>query len=196
MTFPRGPKNRARSGAAGFTLVELILAIALLVLLASASVMAFGPWQRQAALPDGTQRFATLLRACQAAAAGTGCRMRVVFAPAESQGAAPVNVEWEPQPLSEPGSFQPFLGSLAGSSDLTDMIRVEACKLTGPSAASATGEVGALAPVTFYPDGSSDWAKVFLASRHASDPRRSVVVLNGTTGTIRTAMYADDTYEE
>jgi type II secretory pathway pseudopilin PulG len=194
-----GPSARA----AGFTLVELILTIALLMLLAGTSVLAFGPWQHTEALPEGAQRFATLLRACQAASAGSGCRLRVVLAAGDSEASQPVAIQWEPQPLAEPGNFLPYMGSLAGSADLGSMIRVEGCKLTGPSAyQSPSGDVaravdqGGSPPVTFYPDGSSDWAQVFLASRYTSDARRAVVEINGTTGTIRTTMYANDKYEE
>jgi hypothetical protein len=81
---------------------------------------------------------------------------------------------------------------------LADLIRVEDCKLTGPSAPLAAGAVtpGVLPPLTFYPDGSSDWALVFLASRYAGDMRRAVVQINGTTGTIRTTLYANDQYEQ
>jgi type II secretory pathway pseudopilin PulG len=206
MIFPPGLKKPAsatgaQACAAGFTLLELTLAIALLVLLTAAAVTAFGPWQQQAALGEGTQRVATLLRACQAAAASSGCRVRVVFASAKDGAASPLAVQWEPQPLSEPGNFQPYQGSLAGSADIAGMIRVEGCKLTGPSAyqspagdVAKAAETGGLPPVTFYPDGSSDWAKVFLASRYERDIRRAIVEINGTTGTIRATLYADDAY--
>jgi type II secretory pathway pseudopilin PulG len=190
------PCAARRTGAGGFTLLELILAISILMLLAGTAVMAFGPWQRQAALGDGAQRLATLLRACQAVAADTGCRVQVRFASAEDSNAPAASVQWEPQPLTEPGVFQPYQGSLVGTTDLADMVRVENCKLTGPSAPLAAGAPGALPPVTFYPDGSSDWAQVFVASSYASDLRRAIVQINGTTGTIRTTLYANDQYEQ
>ncbi len=228
MMFPTGRKSRASVGgtglaacgnhgntgwkacatigskacATGFTLVEVCLSIGLLVLLMTVAVMAFGPWQQHSALPEGMQRFATVLRACQAAAAANGCRIRVTFAPQEgpdgSSSAALVKVEWEPQPLAQPGVFQAYQGWLPGYQELEKMVRVVGCNLTGPSAYQPAGQGSQdqTPPVMFFPDGSSDWAQVSLASAYPSDTRRARVELNGTTGTIAATLYADDQYQQ
>lgn len=195
-TFRPGPRSaRLPRPRAGVTLVELILALALVVLLAAVAVMAVTPWQRQAALREGTERFATLLRALQAESAGTGRRMRLVFPQAAGQAAASMAVQWEPQPLERPGAFEPYRGALWRAGDPSELVVVVRCRLAGPDG-DRWGEEDAFAPILFHPDGSSDWADVSLASRHARDTRRAVVQLNGLTGTIRWTLYADDQYEQ
>jgi hypothetical protein len=54
---------------------------------------------------------------------------------------------------------------------------------------AATGPT--FAPITFFPDGSSDSAEIILASRNEEETRRISVTIVGATGVIRKTTLTD-----
>lgn len=201
-TSPRGPK-RTSSGAGGFTLVEVSLTLTLLVLLAGVSMYGFSGWQRTAALNEGADRFATLLRAARIEASSIGKRLRLVVAADEDVdvNGASFELMWEPDPLAEPGRFVPYGGLLTGAHDPVSLVRIRRCRLTGDSAyrVLAYGQADVdenLHGMTFYPDGSSDSAQIALISTNKRDRRGAVIELNGLIGTIRTEIMVADEFEQ
>jgi type II secretory pathway pseudopilin PulG len=170
--------------------MEIMLAVALVVLLMAIGVISFGGWYKGQKLPEGARQFEGALRQLRADAASRGRRIRLVFDPDTLNA----TIVWEPQPLEEPGSFVPYC--LAGR-DVPlpgELVRVARCQRTGQSAlptltyqdgdelASEDGKI--LQPVTFYPDGSYDSAIIELAGREVAELRIGRIELDGVNGTI------------
>jgi len=198
----RGARTTCRGQDAGFTLVEIILAVAIVFLLLSAGIFAFGGWLRGQKLPEGARQFESILRRARAEAAARGRRIRLVFDP---QTLDP-NLAWEPKPLEEPGSFLPY-----SSTGLTlhlprELVRVVRCQRIGQSALrtliyqdgseleSEEGKI--LEPLTFYPDGSHDSAIIELAGREDTELRIGRIELDGMTGTITLRILTPTEQEE
>jgi len=162
----------------------------LLAMLAGTAVFAFSGWHRNAALNEGAERFAILLRAGRLDAARLGRRVRIEFDAAEVDGSdAAFTVTWEPEPLETPGVFVPYEGSFMGRGrGDDDLVRVRRCRLTGDAAYSVGWLSDAadrdLAPVTFYPDGTGDSARIVLVSAVADDDRAAVLEVDGLTGDV------------
>ncbi|NLF31694.1 MAG: prepilin-type N-terminal cleavage/methylation domain-containing protein [Planctomycetes bacterium] len=182
---------RTRHGTSGgFTLLEVLLAMILLVLLAGAAVFAFSGWQTRAALNEGAERFAVALRAARLDAARLGRRLRIAPDPAgdASGTGAPFVLTWEPRPLEAPGEFVPYEGLSAALRRGDDLVRVRRCRLTGDAAYGIVwlgeGTETDLAPVTFYPDGSGDSAQIVLVSAAGDDARAAVLDVDGLTGDV------------
>ncbi len=223
----RNLTGQPRGAGPGFTLIELLLVVVLLMLLTGAAVFNFSALQRSAQLEEGAARLETVLRFARAQAATTGRRVQVVFqTPDTSTGSngAPafLRVEWEPDPLAQPGVFEelPEVSRLADG--LEDLIAVASVQVfeagTEPEPASnalgseapapTPGEAGApdasfewemwetFAPILFHPDGSSDAAEVVVMSQDADDTRRIVLRLQGITGVIRRAWLGAEPEEE
>lgn len=190
--------NLARQrGSRGFTLVELLLTIVLVSLLAGAIIFSSADSERAVRLEEGTQRFETLLRFARAHAASTGRKVRIVFDQAESTNAAlsRMTLLWEPDPLGQPGVFQPLTGQVWNDLGLDDAIAVETPHPpeTDPASALASGSetnevietATAPPPITFFPDGSSDSVELLITSRDPEDARKISLRLAGVTGSIR-----------
>jgi len=196
-----GPNRRSRPR--GFTLLEVTLTLGLLALLAGLSVYGFSGWQRVSALNEGSERFATLLRAARFEAASVGKRLRLTFAASddvETEGAG-FDLLWEPDPLEAPGEFVPYGGLFTRSRAPDKLVRVRRCRLTGDSAYEVMATLGSgadedLQNVTFYPDGSSDSAEVVLISTNSPDRRGVVITLSGLTGTMTTERMGEERFNE
>lgn len=127
---------RGRLGRAGFTLVELLLTVALFLLLASVAVFNFGSLQRGAPLEEGAAMMESLFRYTRARAASTGRTLRVVFS--EGTGAVAtttnfvaatpgsVQVLWEADPLGAPGQFAVLADAGQFTDRLNELIEVRA----------------------------------------------------------------------
>lgn len=207
------PGRRCRTTGAGFTLIELVLTIALILLLVGASVLNFSSLQRGVQLDEGVGQLEFLFRLARATASGTGRQVRVSFGGDPGTGATNglpaadgIQVAWEPDPLGAPGQFHPLAEAAPLAERLNDLIH---CR--PPSAAPVMGDVGSGAPaaliptqgsaadpfaldpsgvthpqaVLFYPDGSSDPADLILVSADPEDLRQVRVRLAGLTGTVR-----------
>jgi type II secretory pathway pseudopilin PulG len=213
MRLRTGP-GRHDTGA-GFTLVELLLAVALVVLLLGAVVFNFAGLQRGAALDEGVSQFESLLRFARAHAASGGRQVEITFEEDVGEGLfvplGNLRVLWEPDPVHRPGIFEPLLDLQSYVSRLTDLVSIEEVRLVEgdsfdpvlPATTEAPAEVAAapsepdsmlvtFPPITFQPDGSSDSAEIILASRTDDDPRRIAVRLQGITGAIRRRLVTDE----
>ena len=189
---------RGRRG--GFTLIEIILVVAMLTLLMGVlSVTMFGRVE-DGYLDEGASRVATALRMVRAEAALKGRHFRLSFDAEQDL----IVVEWEPQPLAQPGQFIAYGGPMWLASLPNEMVRVVRCRLVGHSAVSLTqygpsaggssgmGESEAIdrRPITFYPDGSGDSAIIELASRSAADHRSAVIEIDGINNQIHVHVLA------
>jgi len=113
------PVNRVR-GRRGFTLLELLLALSLLLLL---TAMAWPLMQSQivaAELPESASRIRSLLYMTRSSAMLEHRRHRVRFAPDVQQ---PL-IEIEPDPIIEPGRFVPVLQDWATEPALLSDVQV------------------------------------------------------------------------
>jgi len=178
---------------AGFTLFEIILAAAIIVLLSGSIILAFGSWYRKRSVDESARRVEAILRMARAEACSQGRRVRLAFDP---DTLAPT-ILWEPDPLGEPGLFVPHYGQWAH--DLpTDIITFIRCRRTGASAVrlltysdaeepvSPNGEP--LESVTFLPDGSCDSAVIEVAASDGVDLRIGRLEIDGVTGAVRLRM--------
>ena len=192
-----GPPTRRRAGS-GFTLIELLLTLVLLLLLLGAVVINFTGLQSGVQLDEGAEQFESLIRYARAHAANTGCKVRLTFEEIIDEDIAiplgNVFVSWEPEPLERPGEFHPLTElsplteSLLGLVQVEDVRPLEAQASRPHSDPLPEGEGGvpaSFAPITFYPDGSSDSAEIVLAARDLEDGRRLALRIIGTTGTVR-----------
>lgn len=191
ITLPAGPDGL--SGRRAFTLVEIILAAAIIALLAGAFVLAMGQWYQKQSLDECALRVEAILRMARAEACSQGRQIRLAFDPASG---SPV-IAWEPDPLQAPGRFVPYYGAWAN--DLpTDMLRFIRCRRTGQSARklltysdaqeSETPDGEPLQSVTFMPDGSCDSAVIEVASADGLDGRIGRIEVNGITGSVSLRM--------
>ena len=212
MTMPASQKRR--QAAAGFTLVELLLATVLLLLLAGAVVFNFTTLQRGAELDEGAAQFEGLLRFARAQAANTGRPVQINFEEEIAEGMTmslgDIRVLWEPDPLDQPGVLVELPEAAPFVRGITDLVEVQNVRAEEPSAAAVPEEAaeagadgadwddwwGVFPPITFYPDGSSDSAEITLASRAKDDSRRVSVRLAGVTGAIRRELVVEDSEVE
>ena len=209
---PRPPEYRARFVSAGaFTLLEVVLALALVLLLAGAVMVSFQGVFRDTQMRESTTRLTTLLLAARAEAANAGRRLRLTFDSTSGQPA----LEVESDPLGAPGVFQPFGSTWVELARLENGIYVARCELTdagpqpadtepqsatladgnaaagtGASAGTGAGAGGtaqdpALAAVMFYPDGTSDSVRIVVYNDDADSPSAVELSLNGLDGTVR-----------
>jgi len=131
------------STTAGFTLLELLLVLVLLVLFASMAALNFLPLERSARLDEGVGQLESLLRFARAEAAQQGRRVQLQAAPTSSTpdrtatAGRTLQVSWEPQPLRAPGVFveNPSTATLARS--LNDLVRILDIRRVEPLAATS-----------------------------------------------------------
>jgi type II secretory pathway pseudopilin PulG len=200
------------NAGAGFTLVELLLAVVLVLLLIGAMVFNFSGLQRGAALEEGARQVEALLRFARAESANCGKPIQLIVpvgdAGGTSNSTSGLHLVWEPDPIASPGTFVTMPGAGEFLRGLNDLIRVERVRLGPPpqiereSSDPATSAVppgsaaggastdrdgpdAAEVIVNFYPDGSSDSAELLLASSSTEDLRKIVIQLMGVTGTVR-----------
>ena len=199
------PANSARPfGAAGLTLLELMLALSLVVVLTSIAVVSVARDQGRRSFQEGLDRLETLLRMTRAEAANSGRCFRIEMAMAdEDQPQPPIRVLWEPQPLTEPGEYIEFTASAWSDYVSGDAIRVLSCALIGPGGywpsggwRGAKADDEAVQALMFYPDGASDSAVIELAPADEADELRGVIRLDGLNRTIRTLIVTAEELEE
>jgi prepilin-type N-terminal cleavage/methylation domain-containing protein len=101
----RGPRGRAVRGARfdrGFTLLEVVIVISLLVLLAGLAWPAFDRQIEASELPESADRVKSMLHMARSEAVLEHRRFRIRFEPGEQQ---PI-FEWEPDPIFLPGEWE------------------------------------------------------------------------------------------
>ena len=199
----------------GFTLLEILLVLVLLLLLFGAAVFEFNSMGRGASLSGGADRLESLFRFARSEAERTGRKIRIRFAAPDelalpdstqlqaaspSSSAGPV-AEWEPNPLGQPGQFVRLPNSVHFTQGVDNLVIVESVELTDlDSQLSAQLSANATLPdsdsaaffeldeppaIHFYPDGSCDSVKVRLADRNPENSNKALVELIGLTGTVR-----------
>jgi prepilin-type N-terminal cleavage/methylation domain-containing protein len=196
----------------GFSLVELLLTLVLILCLAAASVFTFTALYRSANLDEGYDRFQSLIRFAQAEAATTGRKVRLQFVPVEATESTNtdeerpelrrIEVTWEADLLNAPGVFQSYTNKSWSEEMVNELVGVEKVQsiqspnIQGDAGSSPTfteSEAGSFSEayatrdfpsVTFYPDGSCDSAEIVLASRNPEDERRVEVRLTGILGSV------------
>jgi len=202
--------------AGGFTLVELLLVVSMVLMLASAAVFNFSTLLRGNQLEEGTTRLETLMRFARAQAANSGRKVQLVFSNdatnADASAGTEVRATWESDPLSQPGCFTALEQAQFHVQEVNDMVQVESVKLLDsarpmPSDSSENEdpeESGAptnsaaakpIAPITFYPDGSCDSAEIIVAARSTEEDQRMAVRLVGLTGSVSHQLLSSDTDE-
>ncbi|MCX6906108.1 MAG: GspH/FimT family pseudopilin [Verrucomicrobia bacterium] len=196
--------RQSQEAGRGFTLVELLLTTALLMLLLGAAVFSLPSLQHGTSLDEGAAQFESLIRYARAHSASTGRQVQLTFedsssTPKEPVAASQIEVSWEPDPLTQPGIFARLSVARPYVDGLNDLIQVEGVRIadsanseslkpataqTADSPESKADSADPMPPIRFYPDGSSDSAEVVLSSRAEDDSRRLSVRLVGITGAI------------
>jgi len=190
---------------AGFTLLEIVLTISLLVLLAGTAVFALSSWREGKDFAEGVRRFESLLRRARVEAALNGRRIRIE--PDADTGR--IAVTWEADPLAAPGEYTDCTALAWAAEAPGDVVRVTRCELTGPSAyrtllmddSPGPGDrnEAPLEPITFSPGRTSDSAVVELAplveAEDDETAERAVIELDGLTGTIATRLLNEEQRE-
>lgn len=176
----RGPRPAA------FTLVEMILAMALICALVAILVMNLSNWQQGQALDDGTDKVVSLVEMARAEAANRGQRFRL-----DTDESGQLQILYEPQPLDSPGQFVAFDGAFWAKQLPNNLVQVYRCDLMGPSAADASQwsssakETTTTQPsILFYPDGSCDSAVIELKELDRDGPH-TLVEIDGISGSVR-----------
>jgi type II secretory pathway pseudopilin PulG len=150
-------RSRRANTDAAFTLVELLLTVALVLMFAGAVILSFGSLDNNARLDEGASHLETLFRYCRAQAANTGRQVRMVFgsgsAPpdvgsmASSTNAPPslastttgVQVLWEPDPVEAPGAFVSLPGAELLVEQVNDLVKVREVGAPGTVPSEAAG---------------------------------------------------------
>ena len=134
----------------GFTLLELLLVLVIVMLLFGASVFEYSSMGRGASLSEGANRLESLFRFARSEAERSGKRIRIRFGPIESESGNlsaqtdsrntieiastaedyPV-VEWEPNPVEMPGQFKSLANSTPFTEGINDLVRIESIQLSG-----------------------------------------------------------------
>lgn len=210
-TSSKGPAHclgAARPGRGGFTLMELILSLTLILMLAALVAVGVGQHGQRRRFVDAARRFETLVRMARAEALNQKRRFRIEFGDPDQQvdfdETTPVSVLWEPQHLSDPGNFVPYSLGTWGSYVPSREVRVLRCRLVGPSAYRTISSLAggqdedeeALQAITFYPDGWSDSALIELAPPEFDSLLRAAVRVDGDSGNVKVQFLTETQLEE
>ena len=192
------PRALPRQPGAAFTLIELILVVALVSLLLGAVAFNFGALSRGQSLEEGASQFEALLRLSRANAAATGRPVLLALLAATnaasdgSPAALSLAVLSQPDPLRQPDLYRTLPSTQYLLTQLADLIRLE-IPLPKPSSdqsdpsdpSSPSSTTTPFTPIlTFNPDGSSDAADVILLPQDPEDRRRIHIHVDAITGTL------------
>jgi len=199
-----------RKAGRGYTLIELLLTVVLVLLLAGATVFNFDTLGRSANFDEGVSKMESLVRYARAQAANTGRQVQIVFesttTTATNKPAGKVHLTWESDPLGQPGHFEELGGADMFLEGLSDLVQVKEVKLPYQFGESSTTETmtaeddwfadegfatESRPPIAFYPDGSSDSAEIVLMACGPEDTRQVSVYLEGITGAIHRQVLAE-----
>jgi type II secretory pathway pseudopilin PulG len=192
--------SRIMAGGA-FTILELVLALAILMLLAGAAVLSLDLFQTKQDLSEGSLQFGTVLRMAAIESRNIGKRVQLSF---DCDGL--VLVQYEQDPVGAPGTFTAYTNCSWLDSLPSKLVKVVRCDITaalspgalaaqtqafvptGASSGSSTQPTptAITSTITFYPDGTSDSAIIELADAKDVDTNKAVLELDGVNGTINT----------
>jgi Tfp pilus assembly protein FimT len=137
-------QNQLRRGRQGYSLVELLLTMSLLLLFTGLAVVSLNTLNQHSTLSEGVIRFETLLRFARAEAAHSGKRVRINFVQDTNQVSTPiqlgtnqvdtsqlthVELTWEPNPAGEPDVFQDLQTIQWGVEQVNETVGVSAVRL-------------------------------------------------------------------
>lgn len=144
--------NRIQSGRTscatghGFTLVELLLTLALILLLAAAAAFNFTSLQRGSHLDEGMLQFEALLRYARAHAQNSGRPVQLVFEePAAGTNGATagtnrvLRLRWEPDPIGAPGVYQDLAETPIYVESIQEHLNLEEIRILDGTASLAGG---------------------------------------------------------
>ncbi len=195
MTSAVTPNRPTDLRAAGFTLIELILAVALLSVMLGVVVVNLSGWSERRRLDEGSRRLEAMLYMARADAANRGKLIRLEFANDEN-GQMGVRILWEPKPLAAPGEFIDYKAGGWEHYSPGDLVEVIFSKSDAPNIDADDEDAAEFHPITFHPDGSSDSAEIALASTSAADTRRAVLAIDGLIGTVSRRIMTASQFEQ
>lgn len=167
-----------RTTGRGFTLVELLLTLVLILLLAAAAVFNLSSLQRGARLDEGAAQFEALLRFARAQAASSGRIVQVVCEEASASTSTSTNaaaaaaslgtnlvlsLRWEPDPLGAPGVFEPLPQTPTFLAALEDLVAVVNVHLLDGSSSTSPAAPGFGSPGSGPATSSGTNSTVILA---------------------------------
>lgn len=187
----------AHGRAGGFTILEVLLTLGVLLLLAGVAVLNLDLFRNSQNLSEGSLQFGTVLRMAAIESRNIGKRVLLSF---DADGL--ILVQCEQDPLGAPGAFTAYTNCGWLDSLPSQTVKVVRCDITSalspgamaaqaqafsPSASLAGSTPKAIiSSVTFYPDGTSDSAIIELADATDADANRAVIELDGVNGTTNT----------
>ncbi len=202
------PRALPRHLGAAFTLIELLLAVALLSLLFGAVAFNFNSLRQGKSLDEGVAQFEALLRIARAQAAATGRPVVLaLIAPTNSPGTPSdfntlaLAVLTQPDPLRQPDLYRPLASVQYLLADLGDLIRLQ-IPTRRQDQTDQTDQTDRTDPsdlpdprgplLTFLPDGSCEAADFIVLSQDPEDHRRVHVHVDAVTGTLRRRALSQD----
>lgn len=185
-----------RARRAGFTLIEVLLTLLLVITLAGLSIISFTALRGTRDMDEAPGMAEGIVRLARAEACNLGRRIRIAI-DADSGG---LRVLWEPNPLTEPNVFVPYnaaswtRGLTFGS---TTVVRCEVVdpNVPVPESSDTASSDAAPAGITFAPDGSSDSAQIEIHSQNLADDRRGMVYIDGLSGMIHSEVLTESDEE-
>ena len=140
----------ARTSNKGFSLLELLLVLVIVMLLFGAAVFEFNSMGRGASLSEGADQLESLFRFARNEAERTGKNVRIRFGPIETDspdtsadfsltnsvqtstaGESYPIVEWESNPVEWPGQFKPMANSSSFTEGISELVKIESIELAG-----------------------------------------------------------------
>jgi type II secretion system protein H len=181
---------------AGFTLVEVLVVIALLGLVATLAIPLFHTDTPQQVMQQSCDRLSSLMAMCRAQAMLNGHPVRLTWqAPQDDPKGQPSPVVvHEADPIQSPGEFKPMAASWANDPVIQKNVQVRLVQLGDYDPASLTNTEGqfdlpaepSLQPVEFHPDGTADPAVFVLTTKlpqgSSQEELQGWVVLDSVSG--------------
>jgi prepilin-type N-terminal cleavage/methylation domain-containing protein len=185
-------RHRNIAKARAFTLLELLLVIVIMCVLSAIVWPNMTGRRASETIKNKANQLAALLMFARSGSMSTGYQYRCVF---ELKGKKAV-IEVESNPLEKPGEFEAVEGSWAkvdlGESGIAcklvqfnkwdNELKEEEANLLESNTQTQNDDDETLAPILFYPDGTSDSARVLLGDEESNYITLSV---NGMTGEVK-----------
>ncbi len=189
----------SRQAQRGFTLLELLLVLVLLLLFAGVAVVSLTPLRQGAELNEGVGQLESMLRFARAEAAQEGRRFQVQFRTGPSAGttglpASSVQVSWEPQPLAQPGVFVADASTAPLAESISNLLYIENVRHIGGSGQSTASANTNTAPTEAQEDAApgapldpvdstnaETWPPINFYPDGSSDSAEIIVASNDTS---------------